>query len=485
MRPYSIARRMIVIVLLVELVSALCVTGLALLYERHAHFRSFDIMLRGRADSVLGAVQDAEDTDDNVMLDRADLDLPKEDIYEVHDEKGRLLGRSPNLTDPVDSLASLKDGFTPLTINHRHYRVLKLHGLRVVDPGEKGGGFPRHVTIVYGSPTRRVWHAVFGAVRFYAFASLLLLIITGLLMAWLLHRGLSPLRELATEASGVSVHTWQFTPPERARLTKELAPLTEAIEAVLHRLEQSFLQQRHFVSDAAHELKTAVAVVKSSLQLLGIKERSAEEYREGLERSLADCSRMEDLVAKMLTLARVENYDASSNSAQSASDLAHCARQTIDQLESVAELRRIRIVLSAQTSAIAALPEDDASLLFSNLLMNALQHSNAGAQINISLKQQSGFIELQVGDRGEGIDPEILPHVFERFYRGDPSRNRNTGGTGLGLAICHAIVQKAKGSIDISSQPEQGTIVTVRLPFAIPVDIELPKFAEIHTLPSA
>jgi len=476
---------MIVIVLLVELVSAVCVTGLALIYERHAHFRSFDIMLRGRADSVLGAVQDAEDTQDNVMLDKADLDLPKEDIYEVRDEGGRLLGRSPNWTGPPDSLANAKDGFVPIKVNHRHYRVLKLHGLRVVDPGEKGGGHPRHVTIVYGSPTRRVWHAVFGAVRFYASASLLLLIITGLLMAWLLHRGLSPLRELAAEASGVSVHAWQFTPPERAKLTKELAPLTEALEAVLQRLEHSFLQQRHFVSDAAHELKTAVAVVKSSLQLLGIKERSAEEYREGLERCLADCSRMEDLVAKMLTLARVENFDASSESAPQVSDLTHCTRQMVDQLESVAELRRIRMTFPAQAHVVVALSENECSLLLSNLLMNALQHSSAGSRVEISLEQQLPFAELRIADQGEGIDSEALPHVFERFYRGDPSRNRNTGGTGLGLAICHAIVQRVKGNIDISSELGRGTIVTVRVPLAASVDIALPEVTEVPMLPSA
>jgi len=475
---------MIVIVLLVELVSAVCVTGLALIYERHAHFRSFDIMLRGRADSVLGSVQDAEDTQDNVMLDQADLDLPKEDIYEVRDASGRLLGRSPNWSGLPDSLSNAKDGFVPINVNHRHYRVLKLHGLRIVDPGEKGGGYPRHVTIVYGSPTRRVWHAVFGAVRFYASASLLLLIITGLLMAWLLHRGLSPLRELATEASGVSVHTWQFTPPERARLTKELAPLTEAIEAVLHRLEQSFLQQRHFVSDAAHELKTAVAVVKSSLQLLGIKERSAEEYREGLERCLADCSRMEDLVAKMLTLARVENFDASSESASHVSDLTHCTRQMIDQLESVAELRRIRMTFPAQAPVVVALSENECSLLLSNLLMNALQHSAAGSKVDVSLERQTGFAELRIADQGEGIDREALPHVFERFYRGDPSRNRNSGGTGLGLAICHAIVQKAKGSINITSELGRGTTVTVQLPLAASVDATLPEIAEVPTLPS-
>src|ERR1700682_1761726 len=96
MKPYSLTRRLIATVLLIELVSALCVTGVALLYERHTHFHSFDILLRGRADSMLGAVQDAEDLNDNVMLDGTEIYAPTDDIYEVKDDRGRLLGRSAN-----------------------------------------------------------------------------------------------------------------------------------------------------------------------------------------------------------------------------------------------------------------------------------------------------------------------------------------------------------------------------------------------------
>ena len=92
----SITWRLIGAVLAVEFAAAALVISLSWGYERHAHFRAFDVMLHGRADSVLGAVQDAEDTEDNVMLDKADLRLPPEDVYEVYDERGRLLGRSPN-----------------------------------------------------------------------------------------------------------------------------------------------------------------------------------------------------------------------------------------------------------------------------------------------------------------------------------------------------------------------------------------------------
>jgi signal transduction histidine kinase len=467
MKSHSIARRLIVTVLLVELISAVCVTGMAWFYERHSHFRSFDILLHGRADSLLGSVQDAEDPQDNVMLSKSDVDVPAEDIYEVRDEKGRLLGRSPNWDGASQEILGMRsDGYFNLAVNERHYRTLLLHGLRVVDPGDKGGGVPHHVTIVYGSPTRGVWNAILRAVEFYAAASFVLLVVTGLVMAWLLNRSMAPLRALAAEAEGVSVNAWRFSPPEEARATKELAPLVNALEATLQRLEHSFFQQRRFVSDAAHELKTGVAVVKSSLQLLGIKQRSAAEYQAGLERCETDCGRMEEIVARMLTLARMENAAAKPATTVHWTDISEVLRQIAEQFSSMAELRGVIVDLSAQESLYVILTAEECKLLLSNLLLNALQHSNRGTRITASTEAQDQMVEVRLEDQGDGIPAEALPHVFERFYRGDPSRNRNTGGTGLGLSICKAIVDAAGGEITIHSTVGTGTTVVLRLPAA-------------------
>ena len=162
------------------------------------------------------------------------------------------------------------------------------------------------MTIFYGSPIDRVWREIWEAVGFYAVTSLSLLAVSGLLIFWLLNRGLAPLRELAAEACRRLGGLVGLRSSPRARMIKELAPLTVALETVLAGLEHSFMQQRRFVGDAAHELKTAVAVLKSSLQLLTLKQRTALEYEQGIERCQLDCDRMEETVAKMLTLARVE-----------------------------------------------------------------------------------------------------------------------------------------------------------------------------------
>jgi signal transduction histidine kinase len=462
MKAYSITHRLIATILLLELLAALSISGAALVYERHVRFRSFDVMLRGRADSLLGAVQDAEDAQDNVMLDGTEVSLPGEDIYEVQDAGGRILGRSANWIGPSTDLLTAKTGkMQRVSVRGRHYRVLIIEGLRIVDPGDKGGGIPRRVTIFYGSPIDHVWGEIWEAVEFYAITSLSLLAISGLLIFWVLNKGLAPLRELAAEASGVSVDSWDFAPPPRARMIKELAPLTVALETVLTGLEHSFLQQRRFVSDSAHELKTAVAVLKSSLQLITLKQRTAIEYERGIERSQLDCQRMEETVAKMLTLARVE---ANSVPTTVATDLAEVLRQVSQQFESMAELKRLQIRVLTEGPVMVNIEAEQLQLLCGNLVLNALQHSPGGSAIRAVVQQGGTQVELAIEDDGEGIAAQDLPHVFERFYRGDPSRSRNTGGTGLGLAICKAIASRWQGSIDIASDLGVGTRVTVRFP---------------------
>ncbi|MGC2400621.1 MAG: HAMP domain-containing sensor histidine kinase [Acidobacteriaceae bacterium] len=463
MKSYSITHRLMVTILLVEMLATLAISGAAMLYERHARFRSFEVMLHGRADSLLGAVQDAEDAGDNVMLDGTEANLPSEDIYQVQEASGRILGRSLNWKGPTSDMLATSNGRPfRLSLRGRHYHALRIDGMRVVDPGDKGGGFPRHVVIYYGSPIDPVWREIWKTVGFYAATSLCLLAISGWLISWMLNRGLAPLRQLAAEAAGVSVDSWNFAPPQGARRIRELAPLTIALEMALSDLERSFLAQRRFVSDAAHELKTAVAVLKSSLQLLTLKQRTAVEYERGIERCQTDCERLEDTVAKMLTLARLEGKSVS---AGLATDMGEVLGKVAQNFASIAELRRLRISIAGGPVRIEIEPEQF-ELLCGNLLLNAIQHGRGGSTIRAIVQQNGTEAELIIEDDGEGIAEEDLPHVFERFYRGDPSRSRNTGGTGLGLAICKAIASRWDGTIDIRSALGTGTRVSVRFPAA-------------------
>jgi signal transduction histidine kinase len=490
MKPYSLTRRLIWIVLLIELISALCVTAVAVGYEKHMHFRAFDVLLRGRADSILGAVQDAEDAEDNVMLDGSEVTVPPEDVYEVKDSSGRVVGRSSNwaeadvlkIDDHIktrgprhDEAGPDHEAYSYVSIDNSSYRVIRIAGVRIVDPGDKTGGVRRNVTVYYGSPVHRVWMAVFRSAGFYAVSSLLVLALTGVLMSWLLNRGLRPLRGLASAAGTISATSWSFSPPESARMTGELVPLVTAMESVLGGLERSFEQQKRFVGDAAHELKTAVAVVKSSLQLLSMRPRTAAEYEAGLERCLEDCERMEATVGQMLTLARMEEA-LTSPSESVVTDLEAALEDVRLQLDTMAQARSIPILIHSSWSGgerhfddsrvQARIDPEQFKLLCTNLLMNAIQHSPTRGVIRVELRNRDDVAEIEIRDEGDGIDPADLPRIFERFSRSDPSRSRNTGGTGLGLAICKAVADRFHGRIQIQSERNAGTIVLVHLPLA-------------------
>lgn len=464
MRTSSLTRQLIAGVLLAELICAAVFSAVAIGHEMHGRRRAFDVMLRGRADSLLGAVQDAEDPEDNVIVDPAELILPRQDVYEVLSPSGRVVGRTPGASPSL--LAALSTphalGYFSFEVGGERYRALRSNGVRVIDR-EENGGLRRPVTVLYAAPTRGLWQEAVEAVRFYVLAGALLLAVTGLALVWFLRRRLSPLQELAAIAGRVTSQSWDFVPPPEVLRTAELAPIAHSIDELLKGLRQAFERQRQLTGDAAHELKTSIAVIKSSLQLLTLSPRTAEQYEKGLEGVLVDTERMEDLSARMLALARLEEAPAEQSET---SELQTTVRTVADRLRPLAELKKVDLQVNAEDFGRVAMPADDADILCSNLIMNALQHSAPAGHVSAILHTNGGVTELRVVDEGEGIPVAALPHVFDRFYRADRSRSRNSGGAGLGLSICKAIVERSHGTIQIHSTVGRGTEVAVSLPLA-------------------
>jgi signal transduction histidine kinase len=458
-RRYSITRRVVSLVLLLELLFAVSTTALVFFYERHTYFRALDIALRGHADSLMGAVVEAADDTDSVLLDAAGLQTPKDDLYEVW-EKDVLLGKNGDLSGGNAALRKGKEAFFTLKVGNRRYRAVRMLGMRVIDPATLK---VRHeVVVLYASQTAGLWRAVERAVRFFAIANALILIITGILVYVFVRKSIAPLDQLAAEASTIAANSWQFAPSDEARSIAELEPLVAALEGVIGRLEGSFGQQRIFVSDAAHELKTSVAVVKSSIQLLSMKERTSAEYQIGLERCQTDCARMEELVQRMLTLATVEEGNLKQRISGDVPVMS-VVRQVIEDLTPMAQLRDIRFESCGMEDIRAAITKDRWTTVCTELLQNAIQHSPEGGVVSVKVALDATRVNIVVRNAGEPIATEILPHLFDRFYRGDPSRARSTGGTGLGLAICRAIVEQTGGRISV----QQGTEIEIQVDLAI------------------
>jgi signal transduction histidine kinase len=454
----SLIRQAVGIVLTAQVLCAVALCGAALLHEWHTRIRAFDTRLEGRSDSLLGAIQDAEDPDDNVAIDPAELRVPKNDVYAVYNQGGRLLGSSTNA--PSMLIERGKDQFRDVRVNGSSYRVLQREALRVIDRGESDGvGLRRPVTILYASPEGQVWHQILEAARFYLIAITLSAIATVSLVGLLLRLALRPLSDLVQAAASLSAPALEFEAPSSAIRVRELRPLADVLTNSVARLRESFAKEHRFVGDAAHELKTATAVIRSSVQLLMLKKRTGDEYSAGLNRILQDTQRLEGLVGQMLQLARLEEGRIGNLAPL---DLGTVVDSVAVQLKPIADTRGLEIQVQSCPDCFVKLTPEFAEILVSNLLLNAIQHSMPCSPVSLCVARISlGRIRLEVADRGDGIGPEDLPHIFERFYREDRSRSRDTGGSGLGLALCKSVVEAAGGTIEVESTRNVGTRVQV------------------------
>jgi signal transduction histidine kinase len=458
MRMNSLVRQATVSVLAIELMCALSFAAAALWHERGVRLKALDLSLQGRSDSLIGAIQDAEDPQDSVKIDPEEFSPVPNDEFAVYNPDGTLVGASAG--DRSALTLENREGYRDAHANHHSYRILERNALRVIDRDETGGiGIRRPVKLIYAVPSDHVWHEVMEATRFYLLLSLASVVATALLLIFLARRLLRPLEELTAAAGSIEPSSLQFDPPMSAVRTKELAPLAEILTLVVARLRETYEAERRFMSDAAHELKTAVAVVRSSIQLLAMKNRSAEDYRNGLDRLLIDNRRVEDLASRMLVLGRIGEKTAEPTHDV---DVGEEIQSALEGIASFAEWKGVSIESALDPDLRVRIASGELKILVSNLVMNALQHSAHGLQVRVSAQlSQPGRVFIKVQDFGTGISAKSLPHVFDRFFREDPSRSRETGGAGLGLSICKAIADNAGGNVKIESEKGRGTTVTV------------------------
>ena len=222
-----------------------------------------------------------------------------------------------------------------------------------------------------------------------------------------------------------------------------------------------------FVANASHELRTPLATLLGFLETL--HDPKAREDAATFDRFLgimeAEGRRMQRLIDDLLSLSRIEAERFSAPSATLA--LGPLALEAAGHLRHVAEARGCEVRVEAEES-LPPVPGDRSELmqLLDNLIGNALRYGRAGRPVTVSLRSEGGFVHLAVADEGEGIAPEHIPRITQRFYRVDPGRSRAAGGTGLGLAIVKHIVERHRGRLEIESVVGKGTIVHVRLPAA-------------------
>jgi len=276
---------------------------------------------------------------------------------------------------------------------------------------------------------------------------------------WLSSRAIRPIQDISATAAKIS--GGDLTQRINVSETEsELGRLAGVLNSTFARLDAAFSQQRQFTSDAAHELRTPVSVMLTQTQTTLNRERSAAEYRETVESCQRAAQRMKRLIESLLELAR---FDAGQEKIEREPfDLAETARKCIADAEKIARERNIRIVAELNAAQTNGDPARIAQVI-TNLLTNAIHYNKEGGEVRVSTSSENGAAMLRVKDTGQGIGPEALPHIFERFYRADSSRTGSSGRSGLGLAISKAIIDARHGTISAESFVGQGTTFTVRI----------------------
>jgi two-component system OmpR family sensor kinase len=363
------------------------------------------------------------------------------------------------LTAPLDSLRLPKRAGT---INlGAGTGALRWLAVRVEAAGPEIGG------LMVATPTSQIAFGPTDLLRSMLIIAPIILLASALVGYWLAGTFLRPVQGIMDEieaiSDGRSLHRRLAVPMSG----DEMARLTQTVNGMLARLEQSFGSLHRFTADASHELKTPLMVLRAGVERALVHPGVPSEILQSLDETLAQINEMTELVESLLTLARADEGRAPL--AVEESDLRALLGDVVETAGMLGE--------GSGVSVTSAMPERPVRMavdphrireMLLNLVTNAIKYTPKGGTIDLSLADQDGAVSITVRDTGIGIAPGDLPHIFERFWRADPARSR-TGerpGTGLGLAITKWIAEAHGGGITVQSRPGRGTIFTVRLPRA-------------------
>jgi two-component system OmpR family sensor kinase len=297
--------------------------------------------------------------------------------------------------------------------------------------------------------------------------SLLVLLLALLLSPLIVGRALHPLQQMSTTAGALAAGDYKQrvavpkTKDEIGTLAIAFNQMAAGIDHAFEIRRQSEQQMRHFVADASHELRTPLTSIAGYIDVLSRRDAvDPETLQASLAAMQQESARMTRLVNDLLTLTRFESGKAPSRQPL---QLDQFVNQALDELS----LRDKGAVESRDFQPGVTVKADPEALkqVVSNLAQNALKYA-PGAEQHWSVFAADGRAAIRLQDTGPGISRQDLPHIFERFYRGEKARDRSTGGSGLGLAIARSIVEAHQGTIEAVSEPGQGSTFTAWLPLA-------------------
>jgi signal transduction histidine kinase len=380
---------------------------------------------------------------------------------QVFEPDGRLVHQTPS-TPRLDGPGA---GAPGAAVTLGSYRVLR-------QPIQWPGGRP--VVVRVGSNLSDVQEDMATLTEMLVVAVVAMALVAPLGGYWLAGRATRPLAQIIQTTAGLRPDRLEERLPLRGN-GDELDQLSATINGLLDRLADYVARKREFLANAAHELRSPLAAIRSSVEVALGSDRSTEQYKDLLGDLVEECTGLGGLVNQLLLLAESEAGRLQRGGSPQRLDLL--AARAVEMFQGAAESRGLALVLAEARPALTPGEPTHLRQLLHNLIDNAIKFTPAGGRVDVGVRCEpsDGRAVLTVTDTGVGIPPEDVPHVFERFYRADKARQRGAAGrgTGLGLTICQAIVTDYGGTIGLGSTPGEGTRVTVRLPLA-PVPAEAP-----------
>lgn len=322
---------------------------------------------------------------------------------------------------------------------------------------------------IYGRTYRvRAWASLAGMERTLADLRWLMIGMTPFLLIgtaavgyWIASRAFAPVDEMTTLARSIGLADLsRRIPVSPAR--DELSRLAEAWNEMLARLESSVARIQRFTADAAHELRTPLTALRTTAELAIRRRRDPGQYQEALAEVATIASRMAEQLEQLLSLAR---GDSSGPASPEPVSLGEITSEVCRSLQPLFDSAKVNLAVHVDAD-LARAPGDPAALrrLMTALMENAVKYTASGGTVTVSVRRDRSGQVWEIADTGCGIPEESIPHIFDRFYRADASRDRRTGGYGLGLAIADQIARQHNTRIEVRSQMGEGTTFFLRFP---------------------
>jgi signal transduction histidine kinase len=383
------------------------------------------------------------------------------DPFQVVNQKGQWVYRPASVLSlnlPAEYPQTGSDRYHLFTLESQGRKFRILSGTIRTSGQSYGVQIVSNITPIYDILSRILWVSLAG-IPF-------ILVVAGAGGYWLSKRAMQPVLHITQTAKSIGERNLA----ERVTVSPahdELRELTETLNDMLQRLETAFKRITRFTADASHELRTPIAIIRTTAEFILQKERTVPEYQQFVGQILVESEATTEMIEGLLTLARADSVSSSRNFSET--DLWMLSAEVVQSVKPLADSKRLTLeILPIDKPAPVWAKRSDLKKLIVILLDNAIKYTPEGGRIEVRIAHFSDQSFLEVKDTGVGIAEEDIPHIFERFYRADKGRSRETGGIGLGLSIAQAIAEDHAAHIVVRSRPNAGSSFRILFPVRDP-----------------